>query len=205
MNDDRQKFEAAMAFLTSRVSSGRCIRDPLADLHEALVPFHGKATGNPDPFARMDAAYAALSEKPAESGLWRPEEGKCGRTRDGRKVGPMIWSHYLQGWESFLGMGVWNEYGEFFSGKRERKVDLDLVSEWPESDEEPPIEVRECAWYMRRDGKIKGPAEARPWAIGSPYPWDINGRTYANDGSYYIGEENKRDLIREVPEPEASE
>ena len=50
MNDHKQKFDAAMAFLASRVSSGRCIRDPLADLHEALAPFH---TG--DAFERMEA------------------------------------------------------------------------------------------------------------------------------------------------------
>ena len=202
MNDDRKKFDAAMAFLTSRVSSGRCIRDPLADLHEALVPFHGKASG--DPFARMDAVYAALSEKPIESGLWRPEEGKYGRARNGEVVGPFAGRANPDfPWID----GTWGHtYRSDGRYSRHNHHPLDLVSEWIEPAEEPPLEIRKGAWYMRRDGKVVGPAEARRARVVILHPWLVDGVTYTNSGSYLrSSDEDELDLIREVPAPEASE
>ena len=68
--------------------------------------------------------------------MWAPVEGRYGRTRDGRKVGPMVWGG---GYPQYpwtcrredvrdIGIPFWTEDGYYRSGDTDHP--LDLVAEW---------------------------------------------------------------------------
>jgi hypothetical protein len=64
----------------------------------------------------------------------------------------------------------------------------------------PKLQLREGAWYERKDGKIVGPCE--PYKNPSWAPeanWEVAGRWYSDDGKNPAPETN---LIREVEPPQ---
>jgi hypothetical protein len=64
----------------------------------------------------------------------------------------------------------------------------------------PPLQLREGAWYERRDGKVVGPCTSR---VDKMYPWRVACKWYTNSGRYEAGNTEPCifDLIREVPDP----
>lgn len=63
-----------------------------------------------------------------------------------------------------------------------------------------PLQLREGAWYERRDGSIDGPAERRDpmYAL----KWSVGESCHREDGRALIsGRDSPSDLIREVPPP----
>lgn len=61
------------------------------------------------------------------------EPGKCYRTRDGRKVGPIGYNPNITNyWKFFSGVTFWDEFGRLYKATRE--TDLDLIAEWTEDD-----------------------------------------------------------------------
>lgn len=67
-------------------------------------------------------------------------------------------------------------------------------------DWQPKLQLREGAWYERRDGKVVGPCEPRTDGIESVFKWYVGGATYEDDGKWCEGRVGI-DLIREVPAP----
>lgn len=65
-----------------------------------------------------------------------------------------------------------------------------------------PLQIEAGKWYERRDGEIVGPVIPRLSDSGQ-YPFDICGRSYANDGKFFYKDDDLDafDLIREVPAP----
>lgn len=66
------------------------------------------------------------------------------------------------------------------------------------------VKMREGIWYLRRDGKIVGPAKYRPDDDKDPYPWIVVEGGYTPSGHFVKGEVTPYDLIREVPAPVAA-
>lgn len=71
--------------------------------------------------------------------------------------------------------------------------------DWEEPKPEPKLQLREGAWYERKDGEIVGPC--LPYKNPSWAPeanWEVCGRWYSDDGQNPAPETN---LIREVDPP----
>lgn len=92
---------------------------------------------------------------PATPTTWAPVAGKFGKTRDGRKVGPMVWDGGKYPWSGVLGDSVPNftETGRWWG--EDADIDKDLVSEWiePPAAEESTITLEVGAKYLTRGGE----------------------------------------------------
>ena len=169
------------------------------------------------------APVGASEDQSPTTGLWRPQEGKFGKTRDGRKVGPMLRrTADDDNDEAYHGCFIWigrieGGYDEYFTENggwlpHEERSSLDLISEWTGPDEgqavpEEPLQVREGKSYVDRIGGIwhnakpKGDDEDHPWLL-----FDDHGDWYdfRSDGKFFSdGPDSDHDLIREVPAPQA--
>lgn len=62
------------------------------------------------------------------------------------------------------------------------------------------LQLREGAYYLRRDGEIIGPMQ--PTGFNSKWKWGVKqGSTFTDDGKWSEAGDGKYDLIREVPPP----
>lgn len=66
------------------------------------------------------------------------------------------------------------------------------------------VQMREGAWYRRRDGKIVGPA-VQDGDDMAEWPWRVGGEDYTDTGNYYRAIDTRNeDLIEEVSAPGAA-
>ena len=212
--EDLQKAIQYLEFEISRVGGKAPAKKPeLVEPHDpsrrvdtSRINFALNNPGLPVPDTTKDSPVEAVepddSPEPVEE-LWRPVEGKYGRTRDGRKAGPMILSPDGKGWFTNRSLVGWEFSGRrFFSG--EEKHPLDLVSEWVEP--EATLTMREGGSYVAKDGEIW--TDAKWTGDKNLSVWDLkrsDGKVFLfyDDGSLCWPGKSNYDLIREVPAPDA--
>jgi hypothetical protein len=140
--------------------------------------------------------YTALNVEPvvAPATTWAPVAGKFGKTRDGRKVGPMVtWTTGVDHpWEQKNGDNIKPYLGLFSDvGKSSIGTHLDLVAEWVEP---VPVEVAVAEATATPWGGGRGrpglAVHCEKWdgalfTPGRDYTFDARGEVTANEGSKF--------------------
>lgn len=134
-------------------------------------------------------------------------EGAYYRRRDGevidspaRLVPPRGGRALTYPWD--VGGDMYTDEGHYYADD-DYPFPLDLVEEVPDPNPAPKLQIREGAYYRRRDGvEMSAPAV---WSSDGPadeQPWDVGGLYYTRDGHYHPWEgENPCDLVEEIPAP----
>ena len=212
--EDLQKAIQCLEFEISRVGGKAPAKkpapvephDPSRRVDTSRINF---ALNNPDvpvPDTVKDGPVEAVEPdddpEPVEE-LWRPVEGKYGRTRDGRKVGPMTWISSISQFAGKIddALHFWRDPSE---AKGFPPRPLDLISEWVEP--EATLTMREGGSYVAKDGEIWTDAKWRGDEKISI--WDLKGSDgkaspFYDDGSFFWSGGSDHDLVREVPAPDA--
>jgi hypothetical protein len=93
--------------------------------------------------------------------------------------------------------------GRFFADKEDHR---DIVEHLPECTgfkwvPPPKLQLREGAWYERKDGLIVGPCEKRDPSQTGGFSWAMNSWMYYDDGTNTIKHTDAFDIVREVDPP----
>lgn len=153
----------------------------------------GIITGNTLRYTKKELSLfqpLPVAEQPAET-LWAPVVGKYGKTRDGRKVGPLtndtsigVWAFEAEVDGSVFADGTrcaWRADGSFDPYDAKKPHRLDLVSEWV--DDAPVVAVE----AVEAEGDTYGITNAKPGDVYLCVKWC--GEMYTAGKEYRFGDD----------------